>query len=192
MRFAFRCPLVWDQPPTEERRWCGQCDRWVYDLFVLPDLDVPRWIEEHPGACVRAPVDREGNLLPRTPLRTAAVVAVASQPCAAEPLIELDPPVCEVRTLDREEEVEPGSSETPLPERPPVEVTLALGGEVAWAPGLVSAGVPGHEPISAPPPPLPLPPVFVRPVPAPEVAPRPEPVRERGLWKRLFGRKRNR
>jgi hypothetical protein len=183
MRFAFRCPLVWDQPPTEERRWCGVCDRWVHDLVALPDLDVHHWIREHPGECVRAPVDREGNMLART-----AAVAVLVQPCVDERPVEIDPPACEVQEIFEE----PGISEVPLPapEPEPVEDVLAVDGVLVTVMGYVSAGIPAGELIAPPPP---LEPGFAVPVPVvlQEPAP-PERPRKRGLWKRLFGKKRNR
>jgi hypothetical protein len=185
MRFAFRCPLVWDQPPTEERRWCGVCDRWVHDLVALPDLDVHQWIREHPGECVRAPVDREGNMLART-----AAVAVLVQPCADEAVIELDPPVCEVRELE-----EPGVSEVLLPLPPPLPAIEPAEEMGVAAPvllesiGYVSAGYPAREPISME---IPVLEDVYPTVLPPRVEAAPEPPRKRGLWKRLFGRKRNR
>jgi hypothetical protein len=147
---------------------------------------VHQWIREHPGECVRAPVDREGNMLART-----AAVAVLVQPCVEERLPEMDPPACEVRELELSEvSEEPGISEVPLPEIELVpEDVLAVDGVLVTVSGYVSAGVPAPQAVEADivPPADYVVPIFVREEPKP-----PERPRKRGLWKRLFGKKRNR
>lgn len=190
MRFAFRCPKVWDLPAVEGLLWCDTCGRHVHDLTVLPDLDPQAWIEAHPGACVRALADREGNLLrkiPRRALVSSSAIAVFSDPCAPAvhaPADERTDDFCEDEPQISIEA--PEESDNPwVPPREPEPVHPAE--EISVAEGYVTAGYIVEPAIAAAPlEPAPLPVIAIYDEPPPVIEP-PE-RRKRGL----FGGKRRR
>lgn len=189
MRFAFRCPKVWDLPAAEGLLWCEACGRHVHDLTVLPDLDPVAWVEAHPGACVRALADRDGNLMRKIPKRTlvsSSVVAIFSDPCAPSahaPPSESAAGICEDEPLASADVPE----ESDNPWFPPSEPSRALPGEIYAVEAYVTVGLVAEPPVeisalvAAPPPVM----VLVEPEPA---EPEPTERRRRGL----FGRKRRR
>jgi hypothetical protein len=80
------CHEDWDAMDRVERgRFCGQCDKQVFDLSSMTEREAKGVLAEHAGAriCVRYCHESDGAIRfrPEAPARAAAVLAVALAAC---------------------------------------------------------------------------------------------------------------
>ena len=115
------CHEDWDRmDPVARGRFCGSCDKQVFDMTAMTEPEARRLLAEHRGSkiCVRYACDRQGNLRFR-PVRAAAHATVAALALAActphQPTPRHEEEMGKIEVVDRDPPPPPAQPDpTPL------------------------------------------------------------------------------
>jgi hypothetical protein len=84
VQLAFSCPMAWERLVGGDRsRYCGACEKHVYDLSAMSRDEAEGFLEENEGLpiCVRVEVDADQRAVHRS--STGVVLAVAATAAVA-------------------------------------------------------------------------------------------------------------